>query len=68
MELVIQDAKYFKSCLDRMLEIPDLGSIAFPYKIGCGAAGGTWGAYQAMIEAFTAKTSANVVVYRMSTA
>ena len=27
-------------------------STAFPYKIGCGLAGGKWSKYEAMIEAF----------------
>ena len=56
--------RYFKACLDRILEIPDLGSVAFPYGIGCGAAAGDWGVYQNMIEEFSKRTTANVVCYK----
>ena len=42
---------YFHSAL---LEIGDLNvkSVAFPYKIGCGLAGGDWTAYHKMIRDF----------------
>jgi O-acetyl-ADP-ribose deacetylase (regulator of RNase III) len=57
--------RYFSSCLDRMLEIPGLQSVAFPFQIGCGAAGGDWGVYQNMIEEFAKRTKASVVCYRL---
>ncbi len=34
--------KWFEECLDKILEIDDLESIAFPYQIGCGLAKGSW--------------------------
>jgi len=34
--------KYFHQCLLRVAKITDLESIAFPYKVGCGIAGGNW--------------------------
>jgi O-acetyl-ADP-ribose deacetylase (regulator of RNase III) len=43
---------YFKECLDKIKEIDQLDSIAFPYKIGCGLAGGNWENYEKMIETF----------------
>jgi len=42
----------FKECLDKIVDITDLDSIAFPWKIGCGAAGGDWMQYQRAIEEF----------------
>lgn len=55
----------FKECLDNiLLEIKDLKSIAFPYKIGCGIAGGNWNNYLKMIEEFSKRTPATVVIYR----
>ena len=32
--------------------LPELESVAFPYGIGCGLAGGNWEEYQAMLEEF----------------
>ena len=45
---------WFQNCLD---SISNLGgekpaSLAFPFEIGCGLAGGKWPEYEAMIEAF----------------
>lgn len=37
--------KYFHKCLLRVAKITDLESIAFPWKIGCGIAGGVWAHY-----------------------
>ena len=37
--------KYFHQCLLKIARIPSLESVAFPWKIGCGAAGGTWEYY-----------------------
>jgi len=54
----------FAYCLLKMLRIPDLHSVAFPWGIGCCMAGGDWGKYLPMIERFAAKTRANVSIYR----
>jgi len=43
----------FKSCLEEVENIPGLFEIAFPYKIGCGAAGGNWAIYNKMLEDFS---------------
>jgi len=45
----------FQKCLDKISEIKDLESIAFPYGIGCGAAGGNWEEYEKMISDFAKK-------------
>lgn len=55
--------KYFKQCLDEISQIPNLTSIAFPYKIGCGLAGGDWGKYEKMLKDFSESTTAKVTVY-----
>jgi hypothetical protein len=42
---------YFKQSLDHFAsQIPDHSSIAFPYKIGCGLAGGSWVKYRNILE------------------
>jgi hypothetical protein len=44
--------KYFHRCLLRLAKLPDLESIAFPWRIGCGAAGGDWEHYLGTITNF----------------
>ena len=46
---------WFESGLNALVEINSstpLGSVAFPYEIGCGLAGGTWANYERMINEF----------------
>lgn len=43
----------FRECLCQISRIPNLVSIAFPYMIGCGLAGGNWDRYYQMIETFS---------------
>jgi len=44
---------HFHQALLRILEIPDLESVAFPWCIGCGAAGGDWeGWYEPVLRGF----------------
>jgi O-acetyl-ADP-ribose deacetylase (regulator of RNase III) len=48
--------EWFEHCLkeiDRLIE--DIDSIAFPYMIGCGLAGGFWWKYHKMIKDFAEK-------------
>ncbi len=40
---------WFKKCLSKISNIKNLKSIAFPYKIGCGLAGGDWKMYKRCI-------------------
>jgi len=56
--------KLFQETLDKILEIPNLTSIAFPYKIGCGLGGGNWENYLKMLTKFSEITSAKVVIYQ----
>ncbi len=45
-----QREKWFLSCLGKVSKITGLKSIAFPFKIGCGLAGGKWKNYRTMID------------------
>ncbi len=57
---------YFKQCLQRITGIPGLKSIAFPFQIGCGAAGGDWAKYRHMIREFAEDNpTVKVRVYRL---
>lgn len=55
----------FANCLLKVLRVPDLHSVAFPWGIACGAAGGDWDRYLPMIERFAAKARADVLIYRL---
>jgi O-acetyl-ADP-ribose deacetylase (regulator of RNase III) len=44
--------KYFYHSLLRLAQVPNLESIAFPWKIACGAAGGNWEHYLGKINNF----------------
>jgi O-acetyl-ADP-ribose deacetylase (regulator of RNase III) len=58
--------RYFKDCLDAIAKLPDLKSIAFPFGIGCGLAGGNWENYSKMLEDFAAIIpDVKVVLYRL---
>ena len=60
--------KWFQQCLDAIAKLPNLEKgIAFPWKIGCGCAGGDWIEYQQMLEDF-AKDNAppnSVFIYQL---
>jgi len=53
----------FKSCLEDIEKIPGSTEIAFPYKIGCGAAGGDWVIYKKMLEDFAERVYPFIDVY-----
>lgn len=55
---------YFRSALDKMALLDHGSSFAFPWGIGCGAAGGCWPDYLEMIEDFARKTGLDVKIYR----
>ncbi len=44
--------KYFHQCLLRIAKISNIESIAFPFRVGCGIAGGNWDHYLVIIENF----------------
>lgn len=43
---------WFKSCLDKIVDYKNFRNITFPYKIGCGLAGGDWEDYKRILEDF----------------
>lgn len=55
---------YFAKCLSKLLQL-NMESIAFPYKIGCGIAGGNWDNYSRMLDDFNkeSKNKINIVIY-----
>lgn len=64
--------KYFRRCLYQMSQLlvgPNV-SFAFPWRIGCGAAGGDWGRYIEILKDFESHINkddieANVVIYKL---
>jgi phosphoserine phosphatase len=56
--------KYFLDCLEKISKIKDINSIAFPWRIGCGLAGGNWDTYMSMIDNFSSKFNINVSIYK----
>jgi len=61
--------RYFHKALIAVAKIPNLESIAFPWRIGCGAAGGNWEYYLSTITNFAKYISetqgAKVKIYRL---
>lgn len=59
--------KYFHQGLWKIAQIPSLESVAFPYGIGCGAAGGDWQTYHKIIQNFAdyLDGTAEVYIYRL---
>lgn len=59
--------KYFFSCLKEISALQDLEQIAFPWGIGCGAAGGEWAFYHALLDKFAEhmKYRAEILIYRI---
>jgi hypothetical protein len=60
--------KYFYHCLLRIAKIPNLESVVFPWRIGCGSAGGIWEHYLGKITNFATyienTQGAKVIIYR----
>lgn len=55
---------YFSMCLDAIAKLnPKV--VAFPYKIGCGLAGGSWSIYEILIMKWSEKTGIDVTVYKL---
>ena len=52
----------------KIAKIPNLESIAFPWRIGCGLAGGNWEWYLGTLKNFAdhveEKQGAKVIIYR----
>lgn len=58
--------EFFKSGLKLIENIPNIKSIALPYNIGCGLAGGNWKEYSDIINSFIQKNqNITVAVYKI---
>ena len=58
-----QREQWFQQCLDELGQCGDFyQNFAFPYKIGCGLAGGNWDHYFSMIHDFTVKYNKHVTL------
>lgn len=58
---------WFRAGLAAIGALPGVESLAFPHSIGCGAAGGNWVAYRAMLDAFaSAHPHIRVVIYQLA--
>lgn len=55
----------FAECLVKIARIPDLGSLGFPWGIGCGLAGGNWDEYLETLTRFDERVEAEVRLYRL---
>jgi len=57
--------KYFHQALWKLVQVEDLHSVAFPWGIGCGAAGGDWNVYYKIIGNFAKylDSKADVFIY-----
>lgn len=54
----------FQKCLDQIGQSSISREIAFPYKIGCGLAGGNWKNYLKMISNFAKKYNVEVSILK----
>jgi len=54
----------FKKCLNQVSNISELDSISFPWKYGCGIAGGDWEIYRNIIDNFSDSINAKVSIIK----
>jgi hypothetical protein len=58
--------QWFQQCLNVIANLTNLQSLAFPYGIGCGAAGGSWPEYRLMICKFAARIPhVRITIYQL---
>ena len=55
---------WFPQCLENLGKKEKYQNLAFPYKIGCGLAGGNWDHYLPMIEDFAFKYNKHVTLVK----
>eukprot|EP00933_Yihiella_yeosuensis_P006707 TRINITY_DN111463_c0_g1_i1.p1 TRINITY_DN111463_c0_g1~~TRINITY_DN111463_c0_g1_i1.p1 ORF type:complete len:219 (+),score=49.59 TRINITY_DN111463_c0_g1_i1:71-727(+) len=66
-----QRLTWFQAGLQQIAELPGIQSIAFPYLIGCGLAGGDWSKYEQALEEFSKVVEPHgieVVIYKLDDA
>jgi O-acetyl-ADP-ribose deacetylase (regulator of RNase III) len=55
-DTAIDRARYFESALEDLArQISPMATLAFPWKIGCGLAGGDWNLYKKILESWKLK-------------
>lgn len=64
-ETQTQRLQWFQQCLKHIANLPHVQSIAMPYGIGCGLAGGNWPSYKKYIDSFSITTGIKVVLYKL---
>jgi O-acetyl-ADP-ribose deacetylase (regulator of RNase III) len=59
--------RYFQAALEDLASrIPEKSSLAFPWKIGCGLAGGNWCVYQKILETWCSRNPGfRVTLYQL---
>jgi len=59
--------KWFQECLNQISELENIekASIAFPYGIGCGLAGGNWQDYETLLQKWAEKTKLTVFIVKL---
>lgn len=57
---------WFRECLEQIARIANIKSCAFPFKIGCGLAGGNWDEYLKLLKDFETKNpNIQIVLYQL---
>ena len=58
---------WFKECLNQIKKIDGIQneSVAMPYNIGCGLAGGDWPTYEKILKEFVDNEKINIVLYKI---
>jgi hypothetical protein len=68
IDTIVNRKKWFHSALLLIAEIPNLESVAFPYKIACNLGGGDWVWYEQKLNKFAEyvekKCNADVLIYK----
>lgn len=59
-----QRKHYFKECLAKISNIAGIESVAVPFGIGCGLAGGNWDDYLKMLTDFSNNSNIQLVIYQ----
>jgi len=57
--------RYFKLALWEMAKTLPGSSFAFPWRVGCGIAGGDWGEYIGILKSFESYIDGDVAIYRL---
>lgn len=61
-----QRLEWFESCFEQLIHQYHPKSIAMPFKIGCGLAGGDWNIYLALLKRLAASFHVPIVLYDFS--